>query len=184
MTDFPVRTTDDAPEEARGTLEKVQQGYGFIPNVVGVMAGSPALVKAYTALSQLLGETRFSPEEQQIAILTVSHANGCGYCVAAHSMSAEKTGVDPAVIEALRAGKALPDERLEALRSFLQAMVEKRGWVDEADIRAFLDAGFEREHVLDCILAVGMKTLSNYTNHIAETPLDDVFADKEWRKAG
>ena len=184
MTDFPVRTIEDAPANSRDTLEQVQQGYGFIPNVVGVMAGSPALVKAYTTLSQLLGETGFSPEEQQVAILSVSYANGCDYCMAAHSMSAEKTGVDQAVIEALRAGKPLPDERLEALRRFVQTLVEKRGWADEDDIQAFVDAGFERERVLDCILAVGMKTLSNYTNHIAETPLDDVFAGKEWRKAG
>lgn len=184
MSEFPVHTPDDAPESARETLEQVQSGYGFIPNVIGVMAGSTALVKAYTTLSQLLGETNFSAAEQQVAILSVSFANGCDYCMAAHSMTAEKAGVDSDVLEALRAGKSLPDARLEALRVFIQKIVHKQGWVDEDDLRAFQDAGFGEEHVLDAIMAVGMKTLSNYTNHIAETPLDDVFQAKAWKKAG
>lgn len=183
MTEFSIHTADSAPEGARETLQQVEQGYGFIPNVVGVMGGSPALVQAYATLSKLLGETNFSAEEQQIAILSVSYANGCDYCMAAHSMSAEKTGVDAKVIEALRSGQPLPDERLDALRVFVQALVKKQGWVDEADLKAFHDAGFGQEHVLDAIMAVGMKTLSNYTNHIAQTPLDEVFADKEWKKA-
>lgn len=183
MTRFTIHTPADAPEGARDTLEQVQQGYGFIPNVVGIMGASPALVKAYTTLSKLLGETNFTAAEQQVAILSVSYANGCDYCMAAHSMSAEKTGVDAKVIEALRAGQPLPDERLDALSRFIQALVKKQGWVDEGDLKAFHDAGFGQEHVLDAIMAVGMKTLSNYTNHIAQTPLDEVFADKEWKKA-
>jgi len=183
MSRFTIHTPDDAPAASRETLENVQAGYGFIPNVVGTMAGSPALVKAYTALSQLLGETNFSAAEQQVAILSVSYANGCDYCMAAHTMTAEKTGVDAAVIEALRAGRPLPDARLDALRVFMEALIHKQGWVDEDDLQAFHDAGFGREHVLDAIMAVGMKTLSNYTNHIAQTPLDDVFQDKAWQKA-
>ncbi len=184
MTDFPIHTPEDAPADSRETLAQVQKGYGFIPNVVGIMGGSPALVKAYTTLSKLLGETNFTSAEQQVAILSVSYANGCDYCMAAHSTSAEKAGVDTAVIEALRAGRPLPDERLEALRRFVQALVDKRGWVDEADIEAFFEAGYGREHLLDCIMAVGMKTLSNYTNHIARTPLDEVFEARAWKKAG
>jgi len=184
MTDFTIHTPDDAPDAARETLENVQAGYGFIPNVVGIMAGSPALVKAYTTLGKLLGETNFSPAEQQIAILGVSYANGCDYCMAAHSATAEMTGVDADAIEAMRTGRPLPDERLDALRVFIQALVNKQGWVDENDLQAFFDAGFGQEHVLDAIMAVGMKTLSNYTNHIAQTPLDDAFQAKAWKKAG
>ncbi len=73
--------------------------------------------------------------------------------------------------------------RLAALSGFAAAMVEKRGWVSDAQIAAFLDAGFTKGHVLDVVLAVSMKTLSNYVNHIADTPLDAALEAHRWAKA-
>jgi len=184
MSDFKVHGKDTAPDAAKETLDKVEQKMGFVPNVVGVMAEAPALVQGYATLTGLFQQSSLSAVEQQIAILTVSYENGCDYCMAAHSTSAERAKVPAEVIEALREGKPLPDEKLEALRSFTAAMVEKRGWVEKADLERFYEAGYTQANVLEVILCIGMKTLSNYTNHIADTPLDDVFAPKQWKKAG
>lgn len=182
MTQFTIHTPEDAPEGSRTTLAATRDRLGFVPNVVSTMAGSPALVQAYTTMVELLGQTRFTPQEQQVAILSVSLANGCDYCMAAHTLMAEKVGVDGGVIEALRDGKELPDTRLEALRRFTTALVETRGWTGDDEVQAFLDAGFEPAHVLDAIMILGMKTLTNYTNHLANTPLDDAFRAKEWKR--
>jgi alkylhydroperoxidase family enzyme len=89
--------------------------------------------------------------------------------------------VPKAVTDALRAGKPLPDQRLEALRRFTTAVVAARGWIDEAEVAAFQEAGYDPQQLLGVVLGVGMKTLSNYTNHIAGTELDAPFQHRAWQ---
>ena len=184
MSDYTVHDQNSAPEEARALLGQLKGGMGFIPNIGGIMAEAPALAKAYFTLSDLFDQTSFSPTERQIVLLTVSHDNGCEYCVAAHSVIASMQKVPGDVVQAIRDNQPIADDRLEALRKFTRAMVEKRGWLDEADIEAFLKAGYDRRNVLEVVLGVGMKTLSNYTNHVADTPLDEAFAGQRWQKKG
>ena len=103
--------------------------------------------------------------------------------MAAHTAVAQMSRVAQPVIDALRDGRKLPDAKLEALRQFTLSVVRKRGRVDTTDIERFLAAGYRKTNILDVVLGVGMKTLSNYTNHIADTPLDAAFAPHEWAKA-
>lgn len=181
---FEIHTPKDAPEDSRETLETISQAYGFVPNILGIAAESPAALKAYATLNSLFKEQgSFSKTESEIVLLIISAYHGCGYCVAVHSTGAERTGVDEDTVEALRQGKELPDPKLQALAVFTRRMIDSRGWLDESDIQAFLDAGYTRRHILDLITALAMKTISNYTNHIADTPLDDAFSKKAWKKA-
>ncbi len=181
MSDFPIHTPESAPAEAGDFLRELAKGYGFIPNLAGIMATAPALMRGYFQLNQLFEQTSLSAPERQVVLLAASYTNTCDYCMAAHTTLAKMAGVPQGSIDALRAGQPLPDERLEALRRFTQAVVERRGHMPEADLQAFYDAGFTAQNVLEVVLGVGMKTLSNYTNHLAGTPLDSAFADKEWR---
>ena len=87
------------------------------------------------------------------------------------------------VIEGVRTRQALPDKRLEALRRFTRAVVSERGWVPTQEREAFFAAGYGPEQVLDVITAVAMKTISNYTNHLASTPLDAAFQQAAWPSA-
>lgn len=183
MADFEIYNETNAPEAARGTLTAAKSAFGFLPNLLGGLAESPATVEAYTTLSGLFDKTDLSPVERQVVLLAVSVANECHYCVAAHSKMAQGAGMDGAVLEALRAGDALPDERLNALAEFTRTLIAKRGWAEDADIQAFLEAGFSKANVFDVILGASLKTISNYANHIADTPLDSVFSDTEWRRA-
>lgn len=179
---YTVHTIETAPEEAKETLRGVEKKFGFLPNILGVMAEAPALAEGYGQLSRLFAQTSLTTTEQQVILLTVSHDNGCEYCVAAHSVGAAMNKVAPEVIDAIRDGRPIDDERLEALRRFTASMVNSLGWPSEADIRAFTDAGYTKTQILEVILGIGLKTLSNYTNHIAETPLDNQFASAEWSK--
>jgi len=184
MTDFTFYETSDAPETAKPLLEKGEQAFGFVPNILKGMAEAPALLEGYLTLSGLFDQTSFSPVERQVVLLAVSHENKCHYCMAAHSGVAQMAGADEQTIKALRENTPIPDDKLEALRQFTRTVAEKRGHVADAEIEAFLAAGYDKRQVLEVILGVGMKTLSNYTNHITETPLDAQLEPMAWTPPG
>lgn len=181
MSDFKIHTLESAPKAASEVLAKAKEKYGFVPNLLGVLAESPAAVKAYLTLGGLLEQTSFTPAEQKVILLAVSSENRCEYCVAAHSTVAKMQQVPADVIEALRNGRSIADPGLQALSEFARSVVRNRGWVSKEELERFLSAGFTRAQVLEVILAVAMKTLSNYTNHLAETPLDPPFKAAAWK---
>ena len=181
---FQVHDKQSAPAGSQQTLGQVEQGFGFIPNILGVLSQSPAALQGYATLNGLLEQqSAFTSEELQVLLLAISAHNGCGYCVAAHTGNAERAGARDEAIQALRDGSTPQDPKLAALVTFARTLIDKRGWVDEADVQAFLDVGFTRQHVLDTVTALAMKTLSNFTNHLADTPLDGPLQAKAWDKA-
>jgi len=180
MTRFTFHTTATAPAAAQPILEQVTEKYGFTPNLMAGLANAPATLEAYVALTTLMERTSFSQIERQVIVLTASVANGCSYCVAGHSASAVRQGIPNDVIDAIRSGTAIRDPRLQALHLFTVKMIEQQGWISQADGTAFLDAGFEAHQVLEVILGLAMKTISNYANQVMDTPLDAVFAGQVW----
>jgi len=139
-------------------------------------------VEAYATLSGIYGKASLSAPEQQIVLLTASFENDCSYCMAAHSTVALGAGLSEPALAAIREGRALPDARQNALSDFTRAVVRERGFAGQAAIDAFLAAGFTRANIFDVITGVALKTMSNYTNHIAETPVDAAFAPQAWSK--
>lgn len=180
MTRYPLHTVESAPAPSAPQLEKVQKKLGFIPNLYAVLADAPAALASYLTLGSLFDETSLNPTERQIVLLAASRTNHCEYCMAAHTVVARMQSIPEGVIEALRSGRPITDTKLEALRTFTVAVVRKRGDLDEEDLDSFLDAGYSRAQILEVLVGVAMKTLSNYTNHIAATPLDSAFASAAW----
>ncbi len=183
MSSYQIHTKDTASPAAAKILANAEQAYGFTPNLLGVMAESPALIKAYMALGKIFDETSFSPTERQVVILSASRFNECRYCMAAHSVVAGMQNIPADVIEAIRDDLPIADARLEALRKTVTTAIEQRGWLSEDDKDAFFAAGFSPAQLFEVILGISYKTLSNYVNHIAETPLDSAFATGAWAPA-
>jgi uncharacterized peroxidase-related enzyme len=182
MTQFTAHTTDTAPAASRPLLEDVGKTLGFIPNLYGVFAESPAALRGGLAIYEAFSSSSLSPVEQQIVMLAVSEANDCAYCVAAHSTLAKRfVNVAPEVVDAVRKRTPIADGRLDALARFTRKVVEQRGMLADGDVDAFLRNGFTRAQVLEVLLGVGMKTFNNYVDHIAHTPLNDQFADDAWQ---
>jgi AhpD family alkylhydroperoxidase len=146
------------------------------------MANSPSMLETYVVGYKFFrGDSGFTPAEQEVVFLTISHENGCEYCMAAHSMVGEKmSGVPAAVLGALRSGLPLPDAKLQALSVFTRIMVANRGKPARQDLKAFLAADFSERQVLEIILAIAVKTISNYSNHVFHTEVDPVFAAYRW----
>jgi uncharacterized peroxidase-related enzyme len=175
MTTFKIYTAGNAPEKSRPILKDVQDKLGFVPNIVGAMAESPATLRAWTDVKGIIETGQLSPIERKIVGMTTSYLNNCGYCIAAGTTIAEKEGLPKDVIEALRADRALKDAKLEQLRLFTKAVLKRLGRPEKADIDAFRKAGYTNAHVLEVVLGVTHSILGNYINHIAEAPLDKAF---------
>lgn len=182
MTTFTLHTPTSAPVGSRAALEGAQKKLGFVPNLYAGLAESPAALKAYLDLSATFGGTQLSTLEQNVVWLAVSVANQCEFCVAAHSFIAKMMAkADPLLVTALREERDLADAKLQALVQFTRAVVHERGWVEPAQIETFLKAGYTKANVLDVVLGVAMKTLSNYANHIIKTPVNEAFAGERWQ---
>ena len=182
MTAFTLHTPTSAPERARDALADAQKRMGFVPNLYAGLAESPAALKGYLDLAGTFGQTQLSTLEQNVVWLVVSVANECEFCVAAHSFIAKMMAkADPLLVSALREERKVADVKLSALAEFTRAVVKQRGWLEPAQVEVFLAAGYTKANVLDVILGVAMKTLSNYANHVIKTPLNDAFAGERWQ---
>lgn len=182
MAEYKIHTKESAPEDSVPFLEAAEAKFGFVPNLIGELAESPAAVEAYLTIAGIFAKSSFTPAEQQVVLLTANFENECHYCMAAHSGAAKRAKLADAAIDALRAGTPIPDTRLEALSAFTRKVVTQRGWVSESDVDTFIAAGFTKAQVLEVITGVALKTISNYTNHVAETPVDAQFAALKWEK--
>ncbi|MEH6473819.1 MAG: carboxymuconolactone decarboxylase family protein [Halopseudomonas sp.] len=182
MSQFVSHSLDTAPDEAKPLMEGVQRRFGFIPDIYAKMANAPAVMEGYLSLVAILDKSSFNPQEQQIIQLAVSIENHCEYCVAAHSMIAKQMlNIDPNVVNALREQGKGPEAKLQALADFSQMVVRERGHVPQQAIDKFLAAGYSQAQVLEVVLGVAVKTLSNYSNHLTNPSVDDAFADDAWQ---
>ncbi|WP_026413425.1 carboxymuconolactone decarboxylase family protein [Actinomadura oligospora] len=179
---LPARTVDDPDPAVAGVLADAKARNGMIPNMYARMANLPGLLQAYMDGYQVFrSDSALSPAEQEAILLTISRTNGCTYCVAAHSAVADMTKVPAEITDAIRDGRPVPDERLNALVTFTAAFVESRGLPTAAQVDAFLAAGYSEQDILRVLLAVSIKTISNYSNHLFHTPVDRGFAHRTWQ---
>ncbi|MBE0422348.1 MAG: carboxymuconolactone decarboxylase family protein, partial [Lutibacter sp.] len=170
MVKFTLHTPETAPEASKEILAKALKQNGFIPNLYGIMAESPDLLKGYRHLADSFNATSLSQIEKNIVWLAVSNYNACHYCMAIHTSVAKMHQLPDDMIEALRNNMPLNDNKLETLRKFAVLLTEKRGWASEEEILKFLEAGYTRKNILELVLGIGQKIISNYVNHLTQTP--------------
>ncbi|MCP5536638.1 MAG: carboxymuconolactone decarboxylase family protein [Akkermansiaceae bacterium] len=176
-----IFTAETAPEKSRPLLEGVKNKMGMVPNILGGMAVAPATLQAYIGLSGAFAQTSLSPAEQQVVALSISHVNGCDYCMAAHTTMAKGAGVAQEVVDAVRNGTAL-EPKLEALRTFALRMQESKGHLEAGELDAFLGAGYSEAQAYEVIVGIALKVITNYSNRLLNTPVDAAFAANAWKK--
>jgi len=182
MTTLKVHNIETAPEASKPLLEKSQKAYGMIPGLHGVLAGAPEVLDAYQKLHELFVNTSFNEEELTVVWQSINVEHACHYCVPAHTGIAKMMKVDNSITEALRNETQLENPKLEALRTMTLTIVRNRGNVTQENLETFYAAGYEQRHVLEIILGLSQKVISNYTNHIANTPIDAAFKSFAWKK--
>lgn len=178
-----LHSRETAPIAARDTIDQFVGAWGFLPNLGAAMAASPAaLAMLWAAYGALTSHATLSPAEQQLVCVAASRVNECEYCVAAHSTLAAGAGLGSATLERVRDGQSLPDARAEALRMAAIRLVQQRGWLSDAERADFARAGLGQGELIEVVAWVALKTLTNYTNHLARTPLDEQWQAQRWDK--
>lgn len=177
---YQIHNDTTAPTESRALLGQAQDHYGFVPNAIGAMAESPAVLQAYLSLEELLGKTAFTDAERHVLLLAITREFECSYCVAAHSAFAKMAGLPPEQVERLRRGKPLTDPRLEKLHRFAGKMVASHGEASDADVQALLAVGYTRRQVLEVLLLIANKLIAVYANRIMGTDLDAALQGESW----
>lgn len=180
--ELALLTEEEAVELSRNILKRTIKTLGFAPNLYRMMAHNPALLDAYThSYDTFRKNGGLSPIEQEVVFLSIAAENKCPYCMAAHSFVADKMSKVPIQItEAIRNGTEIEEQKLGALSRFAAEMVKARGWASKDQINQFISSGYDKNAVLAIIAAIGVKTMSNYLNHITNTPLDEIFKERKW----
>lgn len=186
MTDYrsPLqpRTIETAEADAAERLAATQKATGMIPNMYAMLANSPGLFSTYLdGYQRFRTDSGFSPAEQEAIFLTISRFNECHYCMAVHSFVADNVSKTPIeVTDAIRDDQPIEDERIGPIVTMTRALLDTHGHPTESDVAAFRQAGFTDEQVLELLLAIAVKTISNWANHLFQTPIDDIFAGRTW----
>jgi len=162
------------PATATGKAKEIFDGplKGKDLNIFKSMANSPALLQAFLAYSGGLREGVLEPKERELIQLAVSEANGCSYCVSAHSGLGKQAGLSDDQVIAARKGQGLGDLKLDALAHFAVALHEKRGYVSNEDVAQLRSAGYADSHIAEAVGNYALATFTNYFNHVNQTPLD------------
>ena len=184
MHTYRIHTLESAPEKAREALQRLQQNFGMIPNLAATMAGSPTLVNGFVgALVNFLGGS-FSGGQRQALLLTNAVTNRSAWAVAFHSTAALREGVAADDVRAIREGRLPSEPGLAALSALTKEFIEKRGHLDDQELRRFTEAGFTPEQALEVLAGLACSVMANYAGNITTPPLEAVFEPQAWSDAG
>lgn len=172
---FTLYTPENAQEAAQLELEKSVKSFGWVPNLHAVLAEAPTVLTAYKELHNLFQQSSFNNDELTVIWQTINVENECHYCVPAHTGIAHMMKIDETIINALTSGGELPTEKLQTLKDTTLSLLRNRGRLGEGELEQFKAVGYGNQQVLEIILGIAQKTISNYTNHLANTPVDEAF---------
>lgn len=170
MSKFNVPTRDEVSPSNQAIFDNLQKGLGFVPNLYAYYAKNETALGDYLALQNR--KSTLKAKEREVINLVVSQYNGCKYCQSAHTALGKMNGFSEDQILELRAGTASFDSKLNALAEFTLSAVSNRGNAS-ADLKEnFFAAGYTEANMIDVIIVVGDKIISNYVHNLADFAID------------
>jgi AhpD family alkylhydroperoxidase len=181
MLTYEIHSIASAPEKSKPVLEQLQQAFGFVPNIAGAMANSPVLANGFFGLFQAVHSGSFTEAEIQTLLLTNAVTNSCNWAVAFHTALALKEGLDPADVQAIRERRLPQHPRYASLSKLAKGLIEKRGHLEDEDLLAFVEAGYQKEQALEVVAVVAASTITNYAGNVTKPPLESYFQEHIWQ---
>lgn len=173
MNNLNVLTLKNAPDKSQKLLQNSIKSFGVVANLHGVLAVSPPTLEAYQRLHALALESSFSKEELTVVWQSINVEHECHYCIPGHTMIAHSMKVDNDLIGALENRQSMPDEKLQVLQDTTLEILRNRGKLSSNNVERFYAAGYGPQQLVEIILVLSQKVISNYVNHLADTPVDE-----------
>jgi len=170
MSTFNVPQREEVSEKNQAIFDNLEKAVGFVPNLYATYAHSEHALENYLNLSN--AKTSLNVKQKEVVNLAVSEVNSCTYCLSAHTAIGKMNGFSDEQILELRSGQASFDSKLNALAELAKNITENRGATNEAVVQNFLDEGWTKENLIDTIVLVGDKTISNYLHKTTDVPVD------------
>lgn len=164
-------TPESASGKTKELLDAVKGKLGLVPNMTRAMANSPAVLDGYLQLSGALTKGTLPAKTRELLALAVGQANGCDYCLAAHTALGRMAGLTADQIRDGRLGGAV-DPKTDALIRFARKVVESHGRVGDRDLTEVREAGFDDGAIAEVVAHVALNLFTNYFNHVADTDID------------
>ncbi len=176
MTKFAVPTRGEVSESNQAIFDNLEKGLGFVPNLYAYYAKNETALADYLALQNR--KTTLKAKEKEVVNIVTSQINGCRYCQSAHTVIGKMNGFTEEQIFEIRGGVASFDDKLDALAKFTQSVVENKGKASQESKDAFFDAGYDEASLIDVVILVGDKVISNYIHNLTEFEIDFPVAPK------
>lgn len=170
MTKFTVPSRGEVSEYNQAIFDNLQKGLGMVPNLYAYYAKNETALGDYLALQNR--KSTLKAKEREVINLVTSQINGCRYCQSAHTVIGKMNGFTDEQIIELRKGSASFDPKLDALVKFTASIVENRGRATEESKQAFFDAGYNEANMIDVVIVVGDKIISNYIHNLTGFEID------------
>jgi uncharacterized peroxidase-related enzyme len=173
MSRLPIPASiETSPAASQPLLQAVKKQLGMVPNLFRLVGNSPAALEGYLGLNGALAKGALEAPTRERIALAVAELNGCDYCLSAHSYIGKNLArLSDVEIAANRSGRSA-DAKADAAVGFAVKLVNARGHVSDADIKAVKDAGYDDAQVIEIVLHVALNTLTNYVNEVAKTAID------------
>lgn len=170
MSTFNVPTRDEVSENNQAIFDQLEKGVGFVPNLFATYAYNETALGDYLAFSNR--KTTLSTKEKEVINLVVSQVNNCLYCLSAHTAIGKINGFTDEQILEIRTGEVSFDAKLDALARFVQNSVVNRSKPDQEVTENLLSAGYDKANLIDILLVIGDKTISNFLHGTTQIPVD------------
>ena len=170
MKTITVPTAATVSPANQAIFAQLKQGLGMVPNLYATLAYSEHGLGNYLTLQN--GKSSLSAKEREVINLVVSQVNECAYCLAAHTALGGMVGFTPDQIIAIRKGGASFDPKLDALAKLVKSTAEHRGHAAQDTIDAFFAAGYNEGNLVDAVIVIGDKIITNYLHALTAVPVD------------
>jgi len=169
-TNFEVPSRAEVSATNQAIFDQMQKAIGKVPNLYATLAWNETALGDYLALQNR--KSTLSAKEKEVVNLVVSQVNDCKYCVPAHTAVAKMIGFTDEQILAIRRADITFDSKLDALSKFVKETTINRGRPSEKAVDAFFAAGYNKASLIDVIMLIGDKTITNFLHNIIQIPVD------------
>lgn len=170
MRQFTVPTRDEVSENNQAIFDNLNTSLGFVPNLYAYYAKNETALGDYLALQNR--KSTLKAKEREVINLITSQINGCEYCQSAHTVLGKMNGFSENEILELRSGSASFDAKLDALVRFTADVVNNKGKATQESKDAFFAAGYSEANMIDVVIVVGDKVISNYIHNLTGFAID------------